>query len=260
MKLTNSTKVLKDIVEKIYQIEYEAQYIPRLLEGWADVLEVSDENDMVEVSKKFVFLLELINEVRDEISNFTKFGIVQTEVDDYLSIINEIDLIFQECNPFTTNVNFPTLKSRIHKSSITTLSLCSNLITSNSQGFYELSPDELEDFQRDISELISEIYESQIDDEVKEFLINKLKELEQLIIDYRREGKIKIRKVSSQVIGDTMLFIQRKNLFSSSLNEKLFKVIDIASKLNGAVTFLEKTANFLPSIVESIVKHLPPGN
>lgn len=215
---------------------------------WAKVLGVNPR-DTFDVSDKLSNLFELFNDVRDDIQ-----GIDINRPEKYLNALSKIQYILM-CNNLMTTT-WGSIKPDIGEETLDLIDSCGDLIISNTQGLYEISPEQLEGVQQQIRDLQDEIRNSEIDKETKVFLTNELRKIEDAILNYQIRGSSGLDKISNQVTGGIMFKLPQMRQKAQEMGKQ---VIDVALKVNGIITLSEKLAK-LPEGLKEILPVLLPGN
>lgn len=215
---------------------------------WAKVLG-ADASSIADLSIKIGQLIVLLNDVRNdinslEINNFDKF----------LKPIDKIQIFFLTNQIF--HHNWVDIKGQITEETLDLIDACGDLLAAKSKGFREISPTELEKLQQEIRNLQDEIRDSDIDKETKMFLINELRKIEELILNYRIRGSSGLAKVSEEVSGGILI-----KWFQMPEKAKVLagKVINLAIKTNSMISVAERLSK-LPESLKDILPLLLPGN
>jgi len=246
VKITNSGKKLYDIIKQAWDQEPQKT----VMSVWAEVLGASPKS-FVDVSEKFGQLIVLINDVRTDLMSLEN---INTEI--YLSALNKIQAaILSSSMPAGEAWN--TIKNQITEELLNLVAACSDLMLSQSKGINEIDVKELESLRQEIKDLINEIISSNTEKSTKTFLVEKLREIEQAIINYQIRGATGIKKANEQAVGGVTLFSLSKDI-SDKGKEKIIKFIEFSSKLNGSLGLVDKIYPLLENFKN--LPFLPPGS
>jgi gas vesicle protein len=242
--ITSSGKKLYSILKEAWNEDGKKH----IVNVWVKVLG-ADASNVADISIKLGQLIVLLDEVRDdikdlEISNIQKF----------VNALNKIQ-IFLLTNQILS-VEWGTIKGQITEETLDLIDACGDLLAAQTKGFRELSPIELEELQQEIRNLQDEIRDSDIEKETKIFLINELRKIEELILNYRIRGSSGLAKVSKEVSGGILI---KWFQMSEKAKEVAGKVINVAIKTNSMINVAERLSK-LPEGLKDILPLLLPGN
>lgn len=242
--ITSSGKKLYSILKEAWDEDGNEHTV----KVWAKVLG-ADASNIAELSTKIGQLILLLNDVRNDIN-----GLEITNFDKFIKPIDKIQVFFLSNQMF--NQNWVAIKGQVTEETLDLIDACGDLIAAQSKGFREISPTELENLQQEIRNLQDEIRDSGIDKETKIFLINKLRKIEELILNYRIRGSSGLAKVSEEVSGGTLIKWFQMPEQTKGLAGK---VINLAIKTNSMISVTERLSK-LPEGLKDILPLLLPGN
>lgn len=217
-----------------------------LLKVLANAFEV-DENNR-EGLKALGKIFELIDSTEERIK---KLQNIDTEL--YLSPLEEIADAFVKIDMSSTFFNLASLG--IDKKTLDKLKFCAYTL-SREQGEILLSAEQLNELLLEVRELLDKVLESELNADIKQFLIERLRDIEQAIINYKFEGSVGLRKVLEGTIGALILSGNVKEQKENPLVTRFFTVVTrLAALLNIANTSKQLTPD-----VFNIVSKLLPGD
>ena len=205
-----------------------------------------------DIYNKLSYLFALFNDVRNDI-----IRIDINRKKKYLNALNKIQCVLMSSDLLMSESSWSyfTSKSGIGEETLDLIDACGDLITSQTEGFNEISSEELEALQKQIRNLQDEIRNSDIEKETKIFLINELRKIEDAILNYQIRGSSGLSKVSKEVTGGIAF---NWSQMPQKAQEKGKQIVDIALKVNGMISLSERLAK-LPEGVKDILPLLLPG-
>lgn len=251
-KIISSAQKLHEILEQAYEQNIPDPNSTPASQVWAEVLNANPQN-ISDIVEKFSELIQLIGDVKDDIKKLE-----ERNHQKYLKTISKIQDILLLNNPLQGS--WSSIKNSLNEDLLSFLAMCGELLETRNKGAKEITPEELDILRKQINDLIDNIVKSDIDSETKNFLIEKLHELEQVILKCQIRGTTLVKKVNNQIFGEIITFIAENCLkLSNNSKETIKQVLEFSAKLNGALSLGEK----IPHLVEGI-KHLlslsPGGN
>ncbi|MDZ8054164.1 MAG: hypothetical protein RMX68_017245 [Aulosira sp. ZfuVER01] len=244
LQSTSSGKKIYSILKKAWNEDGKIH----IVQVWAKVLE-ADPSNQADISIKIGYLIELFNNLRNDIDSLDI-----SNKEKFLKPLNKIQIVL--LNSPLLNANWADIKGQIAEETLDLIDACGDLIIAQNKGFYEILPSELEELQQQIRNLQDEIREAEIDKDTKVFLINELRKIEDVILNYQIRSSSGLSKVSEEVIGGT--FVKWLQLLEKP-REMAGKVINIAIKTNSMINVSERLSK-LPEGLKDIVPLLLPGN
>src|SRR6476646_3881563 len=192
-QITSSGKQLHNLLQQAWSKEGKAP----AREVWAKVLG-GNSNNSAEISEKLSYFIELFNDVRADIKSLEN-----TNINKYLRTLDLIQTILM--NQALLDTQWQSIKSQISQESLDLIESCGEAIEARNKGVCEVTPEELQDLQKIIKDLIDEILNSEIDIATKGFLVNELRKVEDVILNYRIRGSNGLARVSEEVAGKILV-------------------------------------------------------
>ncbi|GAQ00202.1 hypothetical protein [Leptolyngbya sp. NIES-2104] len=214
---------------------------------WAEVLE-ANPSDYAEVCQKVGQLFVLFDDVEQEIRSLKV-----TDTDVYLVPLNNLRLSLMS-HPILGGV-WESVRGDFRQN-LDLLAACADIVESQNRGVHELSSEELKDLRQKIGELQNEILKSDIDAEIKAFLINELRKIEASLLNYQIRGSIGVARVSEEVAG-RILFSgwQGAGTAAQEIVGKAFNYVltlDKAVRIGGSIhKLVEGLKDYLPLLPPS---------
>lgn len=245
-QITSSGKQLHSLLHQAWSREGKSP----AREVWAAVLG-GNSNNGAEISEKLSYFIELFNDVRDDIKSLEN-----TNIHKYLRTLDFIQTVLM--NQALLDAQWQTIKSQISQDSLDLVESCGEAIESRNKGVCEVTPEELQDLQKIIKDLTDEILNSEIDIATKGFLVNELRKIEDVILNYRIRGSNGLVKVSEEVAGKILV---RWSKFLDPAKEAAGKVAALVltiGRTNRDVESAGKLAGNLKNWIDSgveVIKH-----
>lgn len=245
-QITSSGKQLHSLLQKAWNKEGKAP----AREIWAIVLG-GDPNNAAQISEKLSYFIELFNDVRDDIKSLEN-----TNIHKYLRTLDSVQTVLM--NQALLDTQWQSIKSQISQQSLDLIESCGEAIEARAKGVCEVAPEELQELQKIIKDLVDEILNSEIDATTKAFLINELRKIEDEILNYRIRGSSGLAKVSEEVAGKILV---RWGKFLDPAKESAGKVAALVLTIGRATRDVESAGklagnlkNWIDGGVEAI-KH-----
>lgn len=242
--ISSSGKKLYSILKEAWNEDGEKH----IVNVWVKVLG-GDASNLADISVKLGQLIVLLNEVRNDIKDLEI-----SNIDKFLKALDKIQIVILSNQIFS--VKWGIVKAQITEETLDLIDACGDLLAATAKGLREVSPIELEELQEEIRDLQDEIRDSDIEKETKIFLINKLRKIEELILNYRIRGSSGLAKVSEEVSGGILI---KWAQMSEKAREWAGKVITVAIKTNSMISVAERFSK-LPEGLKEILPLLLPGN
>lgn len=123
------------------------------------------------------------------------------------------------------------LKKNISSETLANLRITAALLHKGS-GRKMVSPDDLNGIRATISELLSEVLESGIDERVKAYLVRSLRKMLTALEEYKLTGATEVLEVVERTVGHAMVDPEYRNfLLDSDLGKKVLDTLGAASNL-----------------------------
>jgi hypothetical protein len=219
-----------------------------VLTALAEALEVNENS--LDVVKELGKIFELIKDTEESLKKVD----MGTEL--YLSTLEEI------ADAFTQIVFFEKLynggRLNVGKASLEKLGLCA-FILSQKQGEIVLNKEQLHELLSEVRGLLDKVLDSELDADIKQFLIKKLRDIEQAIIDYKFKGSEGLQEVLESSIGGAFLNINAEERKENPLVSNFFTIVTrLAAMLNIANTS-KQLAPDVSNMLSKLSKLLPGG-
>jgi hypothetical protein len=242
MQNTSSARQLHNLLKEAWDFEKKENSI----EVWNKIL--GGNQDPYDTSDKIVQLICLCNDVKGNIRN------LNSNSEKYIKAIDKVQYFLVNGRLLDGNWENASIQAFINEETLALIDACADLMESQNLGFRLIDHEELEKLRQDINILVNEIIKSHIEEDVKSFLIDKLNDVDQAIIDYTIKGSINLDKTSKQNIGSIFL---KWPFFSSEAISEAEKIINLLLKINGMMTLAGRGHQVIEKC-QQILSALPP--
>jgi hypothetical protein len=183
----------------------------KIKDMWKEVLEVGDENesDLLFSVGKLIMLVREVEAIVEKLDEESKSIC--------LPAINKIKDAFSKFNFDELAEGFA---DKIDDMTLQTLSFI-GILVSKENNFSNIDKVKLEDLKSQIENVIQEAYQSEIQDEFKEFIIEKLKTLKKAIDDHIYYGLNNIKSAIHEGVGGLYLYEELKNEVNENKDSKI---------------------------------------
>ncbi|MGB5962046.1 MAG: hypothetical protein WBG73_15360 [Coleofasciculaceae cyanobacterium] len=213
----------------------------------AKALEI-DNPDSFELFDGIAKLSALVND--------TELAINKTQdvnIELYLRAINEVKEAFNNLH-----VNLPEdwllIANKIDKSTLEKLEFCADVL-SRQQGEIVLNNEELNELFDEVRTLLEKVLDADLDKDIKSFMLEKLKDIDQAIINYKFQGSKGLIQAIESTLGATIINEKIRSQKEKPIVTNFFTVIGrVASVLN----VYNNTKNLAPD-VGKMLQYLLPG-
>jgi hypothetical protein len=123
------------------------------------------------------------------------------------------------------------------------ISSCGTLINATSRGFNDIHVDEITSLKEELSDFLEKTLASDIDNITKNFIIRKIKDIQNVIENYQVRGSSGLDKVVKKSLGDIFVY----GNMNPEQKEKLTDLINTVLKINGLINVGEKISHLLQS-------------
>jgi hypothetical protein len=243
-QISSSASILRALLENAWKCDGKTPS----REVWTQVLgcESSEPSEVVE---KMGYLMTLFNDVRQDltISDVGETGKYRRALDKFQSIFIEKQVLsgyWQDIQPLIGEETFDVLEA------------CGEALERSTQNIIQLAPEEIDSMRQAIQELISNILDCQdIEDDLKQDLINQLNKISDALIHYRVRGSVGLVKACEEVTGN--LFT---NLWEQTIagREQVSKVLGFVMFVGRSVRDI-KSAKELPGMLNDLTHVLSKG-
>ena len=158
---------------------------------WGALLGVADGNK-AQLLRRLGLVMELPFQIKEEIER-----IPQIEHAVYLKWMPAVEASFSNLN---LGRNFSEFKTPVTATALYGLEVCSEILSRYSAEKV-LNPKELDELDADVNSLMDELLNSDIDRDLKSFVLSKLDDVHLAILDYKFAGVKPMRKAVEAVIG-----------------------------------------------------------
>lgn len=247
MNQSNAARRLCNILEQAINTENPDQPIYQTL---AEVIGIEEPN---EERSEFIEFFVLIAEVERAVRQLKNVQNLRR----YTNAIEEIHSVFLS-NGFYTEKWIAISTILKHRNLISILESCADLIAQQ-QPDPSLSEEQLQEYLQQCEDLLHEMANSDLDNDIKTFLIVRFEEICTAIRHYKLGGPERLRTVVEANIGAVIL---RSDRISTSDREKpLFnKIFGWLMNLGAVLDLAANTQGYLlPKVVEVVKNLLPPG-
>ena len=173
--------------------------------AWCSILGVAEGNK-AQLLRRLGLVMELPFQIKEEIKR-----IPQLEHAVYLKWMPDVEAGFSSIN---LGRNFSEFRNPVTATALYGLEVCSEILSRYSAEKI-LNPMDLDTLDTDVNSLIDELLKSEIDRDLKSFVLSKLDDVHIAILDYKYAGLKPLRKAVEAVIGSVV--------FEKDLHAKLGK-------------------------------------
>ncbi|MEL6552416.1 MAG: hypothetical protein AAFQ63_02970, partial [Cyanobacteria bacterium J06621_11] len=209
--------------------------------------------DYVVVVKRISLLVDLLEKAIEETKSIKN---VRNSAQ-YIRPLNELRNIFKRG---LINQDWSAIRDFVNdEAKMAMIDVCGDMVAIHLPQ-KKISVQELEGFLKDTEDLLSEVSKSDMEEDIKSFLLARLEEITIAIRRYNISGSDYLRRVVEANIGGVLLKsaqLQPKQSNSAAFLKKLFK---LALTIGGVLDLGANVEGFLlPKGIEAIEKILPPG-
>ena len=244
---------IKTSAGRLLNIIEESEKIPistKCIDAWAKILN-TDKNDMPLLFKRLGSVMSLPSQVQKVVLNTE--GISNTEP--YLNWLAPINIAFVHQN---LSANWDTFSKYIDRHTINYLSMTTDMLNLQSpEATVEAS--KLKKFKTDFLDIEKEINESDLDIDLKSFMIKRVKDIINAIDEYKFNGiepfQDALNITIGQIILNNELAIKSRN---NSISKKFWNLIVntsvVVTLATGVPQIKSNLQNLLPLIETNTVK------
>ncbi len=213
----NPAKRLLDIVEETLKIENKSI---TLMDAYCDILNVPSRN-ITDLYKRIIEIDKLIEEIENAINDN---NILDPEL--HLNPIKSIRYIFFYSN-FTVALSqvIPRLSNENIMSLKHTVSVLSNYYKNDEK---KLEEKEILEFLKELNELVTNVTKSNINRELKSFIVEQLEIIRDALLSYKINGNVGLQKSLERTIY--AVFSNYKNIEENIDDENVSKFKDMFQK------------------------------
>lgn len=142
----------------------------------------------------------------------------------------------------------------IDRATLEKLKFCADML-SRQQGEIVLNTEELNEFFNEIKTLFERVVASNLDKEIKSFLLDKLRDIEQAIVNYKFKGSEGLIQAVQATLGATLL---NENVRKEGDNPAVASFFQIVSRIASLLSVYTKTKK-LGADVGVVLQKLLPG-
>jgi hypothetical protein len=228
-------EVNSEVMVNVRQAERQAR------EVLAEVLHV-DPNDAASLFRELTKLFNLINLARESVMYLRG---VRHEL--YLKPLEDIEQAFGK---FDYTKSWSSFKQSFDSNTLARLEFCADTLSSQLKEKI-VDSDYLATFQAEIEMLLEEVIGSNLSEEMKSFLFEKLQDINQAIRNYRFYGSKSLEYALESTLGG--LILRKDKLPEKGKSKVLDKFFDVVAKLNALLNVGTKLQEVLPPIVERFI-------
>lgn len=236
MDKTNSAKKLYDIFK---DLSLRAGETP-INEVWSQLLG-ADINNINDIVDKIIQVLNLTNDLKEDINSLE---IDDDERNHYLTAVDKIQLFMVRNDLYGNTISGLSIPAYFTAETLSIISGCSTLIKATSKGFNDIHVHEIASLNEELSELLEKTLALDIDNETKEFIIRKIRDIQNIVKNYQVRGPSGLDKVIKKSLGDIFVY----GSMHPEQKEKLTELISTVLKINGLINAGEKMSHLLQSV------------
>jgi hypothetical protein len=210
-------------------------------------LEVEDNNFEVIIGLGKIF--ELIDSTRESIKKLNNI-----DIDLYLSPLEELAEAFLKIRLSNNWVSSDAVG--IDKKTLDKLKFCAYTL-SREQGEILLNAEQLNELLLEVRELLDKVLDSELDADIKSFLVEKLRDIEQAIFNYKYEGSVGLRKVLESTVGGTVLNANVKEQKENPLVTNFFTLVTRLATILNITNTTKQLEPDVSNMFSKLLKLLP---
>lgn len=165
------------------------------LQVWKSLLEVSDNND-AQLLSKLGKTIALVGEIEDELK--------QTGIDDYESNLAWVPFLRQAFANQKLSDPWSGFIKNVNDHTFNYLSNCSNILDLKFSSRYK-SIENVDDLVVEVNDLLAEVLASGIDESIKHYMSQKLREMQRALDEYKITGNGPIVKSVESYVGHVII-------------------------------------------------------
>jgi hypothetical protein len=225
---------------------------------WQEVLKFDLDRDRT-VENKYIELIKMFSYVKSDLEEIAVSG-VNTE-----KYFLAVDTILSGLCIVPFNGQWQLVKNQINLPTLHLVDSCGELLIASGRGLNNSSPEKISDILDSVQALMSEINTSDISNDIKIVLVQKLKKIECALNHCQVFGTIDLKQATEQSLGETLIIA---DVFSQSNTSDKGKTIikeylDILVKCGSVYSLGEKILPSLNYAAHSLINHihlLPTGH
>jgi hypothetical protein len=194
-------------------------------------------------------LMALFNDVRQDLAIL---DVGKTEK--YRKVLDKFQSIFLEQSVLSGQ--WQNIKLLIGEDTFDLLEACGEALERSTQNVIQLAPEEIDSMRQAIQELINNILDcKEIEDVLKQDLINQLNKISDALIHYRVRGSVGLVKACEEVKGNLFTNLWEQ---TSAGKDQVSKVLGFVMLVGRSVRDI-KSAKELPGILNDLTHFLSKG-
>jgi hypothetical protein len=210
---------------------------------WGSVLHVNPANNS-ELLPAPARLMMLVKEARQSVQELEE---INHEL--YLKPFEQIERAFQHVN---LEESWQRFKSQLDDPTMVALAFCADTL-SREGGEIQIDSEKLQKFQEEVNSLLEDIIQSDINQELKDFIIRGLEEIRRAIFEYRLGGSEGLRKALEMNLGG--MFFNAEEIQKEKRKKVVSRYLEVINTLLNLVTI----ALNIKQITGPITNLLLPG-
>jgi hypothetical protein len=202
-----------------------------------------------EVVERIGHLMTLFSDVRQDLAIL---DVGKTEK--YRKVLDKFQSIFIEQSVLSGY--WHDIQPLIGEDTFDLLEACGEALERSAQNIIQLAPEEIDSMRQAIQELVNNILDcKEIEDLLKQDLINQLTKISDALIHYRVRGSVGLVKACEEVTGNLFTNLWE---YTSAGKEQVSKVLGFAMLVGRSVRDI-KSAKELPGMLNDLTHFLSKG-
>lgn len=184
-------------------------------DAWSVLLSV-EQGDKPQLLRRLGLLLDLPYQIKEQIMNIND---IQHDV--YLKWMPAVQTSFSSIN---LGRNFNEFRNPLSDHTIYGLEVCSELLSRHSAEKI-LNPADLQKLGSEVTGLLDLLHDADLAPDLKLFIVTRLDEIHQAILDYEFAGPKPLRRVVESVVGSVLFEKEKYGRFARTEHHKAFWTI-----------------------------------
>jgi len=241
-----------NLAGRLYEIlakAWEVRKKDKVSDVFAEALEINSNNP----GEVFQGLANLYNLVKDTRLAIERLQDINYEL--YLRPIQDIEQALGRSD-FSSS-DWRTFKQSLDPSTFALLEVCADTL-SRKAAEIAIDKEQLSELQNEVRQLLEKTVESDLTDEIKSFIFEKLQSIDQAIINYRYYGSAALQRTVEASIGAALRY--KEQLQEKPENPVLARFFEIISKADLLVRLGVNTKQLLPEVFQGVRRLLGSSN
>lgn len=203
----------------------------RSSEAWSELLGVS-KGDFPTLLRRVGLVMRLPDLIREQMSCLKKINHKL-----YLDWLPQIDAQLKQLN---FDLQWEHVLRPFDSKTLSQLAICDDLLKEN-RPEPSLSEQQLKDIKTEVQEFFKEVEESEIDSDLKDYILDQLKTISDAIIEYKISGCEPLKKTIEKVFGSILFNSEKIERLKAKYQNYWTGLCVIAGKVYIVISTIDKT-------------------